>query len=80
MSDSREKMALLQRRASRICVLILSTDLPEADILIERHKLRDLCEELFPGREELFEMIYESRFDRLWEQFQNDRPGRDELE
>ncbi len=80
MSDIREKMASLQRQADRICVLILSTDLPEADILIERSKLRDLCEELFPGREELFEMIYESRFDRLSEQFGNDRPGRDEVE
>ncbi|GAF73622.1 unnamed protein product, partial [marine sediment metagenome] len=27
------------------------------------------CRELFPSRMDLFEMIYESRFDRLWEQF-----------
>ncbi len=80
MAQSREKMALLRRAADRVCVLILSTDLPEIDILIERNRLRELCEELFPGREELFGMIYESRFERLWEQFRKDRPGGDEWE
>ena len=72
--SQREKMAILQRAADRVSTLILSTDLPEVDILIERNKLRALCEELFPGREDLFEMIYESRFDRLREQFGKDRP------
>lgn len=73
-SSEREKMAVLRRAADRVSTLILSTDLPEVDILIERNKLRALCEELFPGREDLFEMIYESRFDRLREQFGDDRP------
>ena len=72
----REKMTILQRAADRVSTLILSTDLPEVDILIERNKLRALCEELFPGREDLFEMIYESRFDRLREQFGGDRPAK----
>jgi len=72
----REKMAILRRAADRVSTLILSTDLPEVDILIERNKLRALCEELFPGREDLFEMIYESRFDRLREQFGKDRPAK----
>ena len=76
MLTGREKMALLQRQADRICVLILSTDLPEVDILLERGKLRELCEELFPERSDLFDMIYESRFDRLWEQFHEDRSPR----
>ena len=65
----RERMAILQRGADRICNLILYSDCPEVDILIERRKLRDDCEELFPDRMDLFDMIYESRFDRLWEQF-----------
>jgi len=69
----REKMAMLQREADRVCVLILSTDLPEVDILLARNKLRNLCEELFPERSDLFDMIYESRFNRLWEQFREDR-------
>ena len=74
--SQREKMAVLRRAADRVATLILSTDLPEVDILIERNKLRALCEELFPGREDLFEMIYESRFDRLREQFGGDRPAK----
>lgn len=73
MTEPRENMAWLQRKADRISVLILSTDLPEIDILIERRKLREQCEELFPGRGELFDMVYESRFNRLWEQFKADR-------
>lgn len=68
-------MNRLQREADRISVLILSTDLPQVDILIQVEKLRELCEELFPGREDLFEMIYASRFERLWEQFGEDRSG-----
>jgi hypothetical protein len=63
----------LQREAGRIAVLILSTDLPEVDIVIQVEKLREVCEELFPGRNELFEMVHASRFARLKEQFGGDR-------
>jgi hypothetical protein len=73
MNQSRDSMNRLQHEADRISVLILSTDLPQVDILIQVEKLRELCEELFPGREDLFDMIYASRFERLWEQFGEDR-------
>ena len=59
----------LQRMADRVCVLILSSDLPAIDIEIEKSRVRERCLELFPEREELYEMVYESRFQRLWEQF-----------
>jgi len=75
--DARRKMTLLQREADRIAVLILSTDLPQIDIVIQVERLRELCEELFPGRDDLFEMVYASRFERLREQFGNDRPDSD---
>ncbi len=65
----REKMRELQRMADRVCSLILISDYPEIDIVIERSKVRERCEELYPDRMDLYEMIYESRFDRLWEQF-----------
>ncbi len=65
----RERMRELQRMADRVCVLILCSDYPEIDIEIERSKVRERCEELFPDRTDLYEMIYESRFKRLWEQF-----------
>ena len=77
LHGARRKMTLLQREADRIAVLILSTDLPQIDIVIQVEKLRELCEELFPGRDDLFEMIYASRFERLREQFGEDRPDDD---
>jgi hypothetical protein len=66
----------LQREADRVCTLILSSDLPAIDIEIEKNEVRERCLELYPDREELYEMIYESRFQRLWDQFR----GEDEEE
>jgi len=62
-------MVELSRLADRVCQLILREDYPEVDVLIARRRLRERCEELFPDRMELYDLIYESRFDRLWEQF-----------
>ena len=69
VSDPRERMREFQRMADWVCVLILSSDLPEVDIEIEKNKVRDRCLELYPGQEQLYDMIYESRFQRLWDQF-----------
>ena len=69
MTDPREAMQEMQRQADRICVLILSGDLPAIDIEIEKNKVRERCMELYPDKEQLYDMIYESRFQRLWEQF-----------
>ena len=69
MKDARDAMWEMQRQADRVCVLILSSDLPAIDIEIEKNKVRERCLELYPDREQLYEMIYESRFQRLWEQF-----------
>ena len=71
--DPREKMREIQRMANRVCVLILNTDLPAIDIEIEKNKVRERCLELYPDKEDLYDMIYESRFQRLWEQFRE--PG-----
>lgn len=71
MADPRQTMQELQRMADRVCVLILSSDLPAIDI--EKGKVRERCLELFPDRESLYEMIYESRFQRLWVQFRGEK-------
>ena len=76
MPDPRERMRDLQRMADRVCVLILSSDLPAIDIEIEKNKVRELCLELYPDREQLYEMVYESRFQRLWDQFRDEEMGR----
>lgn len=72
MDARRQRMHELQRMADRVCTLILSSDLPPIDIEIEKNKVRERCLELYPDREWLFEMIYESRFERLWEQFRRE--------
>ncbi len=66
---ARQKVERLRRAADRVCCLILISDYPEIDIEIEKARVRELAEELFPTRMDLYEMIYESRFRRLWEQF-----------
>ena len=65
------KQARLQRKADRIAFLIVATDYPAVDIRIEVEALRRECEELFPGREALFDMIYDARFRRLFSQFRS---------
>jgi len=67
--DKRRKMDELKRMADKVAYLILSTDYLEIDIEIEKGKVREKCRQLFPDRMDLYEMIYESRFRRLWQQF-----------
>lgn len=62
-------MKIIKTMADRVCRHILSSDYPGIDIEIEKGHLRDKVTELFPDRIELYEMIYESRFTRLWQQF-----------
>jgi hypothetical protein len=62
----------IRRMADRIAILIVSTDYPLVDIAIERSKLRDEAEQFFPDRIEVYDRIYESRFDRLIEQWRSE--------
>lgn len=65
----REWARHLSRMADRVCGLILTSDIPRIDVEIAAQEVRAECERLFPEKVHLFEMIYESRFQRLWEQF-----------
>jgi hypothetical protein len=58
-----------QRRVDRLCFLIVATDCPEKEIKIERLFLRTEAARLFPDRLPFYDMLYESRFRRLWQQF-----------
>jgi shikimate 5-dehydrogenase len=64
-----KKIVEIKRLADRIAFLIVSTDYPEIDIMIEKEKLREKIMEAFPDKAYLYEMIYEPRFQRLFEQF-----------
>jgi hypothetical protein len=58
-----------QRHVDRLCFLIVATDCPEREIDVERLHLRVQAASLFPEKIQLYDMIYESRFRRLREQF-----------
>jgi hypothetical protein len=73
--DSEEAYRQLQRRADQICGLVIATDYPAIDVVIQIRKLKEYAEEEFPGKGGLFQRIYESRFRRLWEQFRADEAG-----
>ena len=73
IDEGRHEMRQLQRMADRVSSLILNSDYPDVDIEIEIAKLREATEAMFPGRQQLFSMIYESRFERLRQQFRSGR-------
>ena len=69
MVPSEQTYRRFQRRVDRLCFLIVATNLSERDIAIERLFLRTEAARLFPERFRFYEMLYESRFARLLEQF-----------
>lgn len=69
METSDEAYRNFQRRVDRLCVLIVATDCSDHEIRIERLHLRVQAATLFPEKLPLYDMVYESRFERLSEQF-----------
>ncbi len=63
------KIREIKAMADRIAFLIVSTDYPMIDIEIEKQKLKERISELFPDKIYLYDLIYESRFNRLKNQF-----------
>jgi len=65
-----ESVKSLKALVDRICRDITEDRIRDQDHLAVRiNEAGDLCCELFPDRTELFELVYKSRFKRLWEQF-----------
>ena len=58
-----------QSHADDISRLIVNSDLPWIDIAIQIDGLRREAQRLFPLKMDLFDMIYVSRFKRLWIQW-----------
>ena len=67
--DEKEKAAEIQREAGLICQMILDDSCPAVDIEIAKQKLKERVGRIFPDKVALYEMIYEARFKRLWDQF-----------
>lgn len=73
MTPAEEERAVeeLKHAAERICTLILTDDYPDIDIEIEKANLKRHVRATFPDKVRVYEMIYESRFRRLWEQWRD---------
>jgi hypothetical protein len=69
MEITEETYRNFQRRIDRLCFLIVASDCTEREIDIERLHLRVQAAKLFPGKVPLYDLIYESRFRRLRQQF-----------
>lgn len=61
----------LSRAVDHISYLIVSTDIMKVDVEIKIAELKRRCVELFPDKGYLFDLLYKSRFRRLWEQFRD---------
>ncbi len=66
-----EAVRALQRQADRIGEMIVSGEAPQIDIEIQQTALRDAVARTFPEKQALYQLIYESRFRRVWQQFRH---------
>jgi hypothetical protein len=69
MESDEQAYRNFQRHVDRLCFLIVATDCSDLEIDIERLHLRTQVMKLFPEKMSLYELVYESRFRRLREQF-----------
>lgn len=59
----------LKRKADLICILIFCPQVPDSTIEGERKLLRQWCRKFLPQSMDLYDMVYEARFNRLIQQF-----------
>lgn len=64
-----EAVRRLQRQADRICEMIVLGEAAPIDIEIQQAALRDAIAKAFPDKQNLYQLLFESRFRRLWQQF-----------
>jgi hypothetical protein len=69
MDAAEETYRNFQRHIDRFCFLIVAGNCTEREIDIERLHLRVQALSLFPEKMPLYDLVYESRFRRLREQF-----------
>lgn len=70
--DEKKKANLIQKDAQEICKMILNDECPRIDVEIAVNHLREKVKKLLPDKMLTYQMIYESRFRRLWSQFRPD--------
>jgi hypothetical protein len=67
--DEPEAAILLRRKADRVASMIVTSCYSDLECALAERELRMECLRLLPGKMELFDFIYASRFRRLREQF-----------
>lgn len=67
--EEERRLRRLKSIVREVSLLILDTDFHRVDIEIARREAREEALSLFPDKAHLWDMIYESRFDRLIDQF-----------
>ncbi len=67
--DERKKALEIQEDAQTICQMILDENSHQVDIEIAKDKLREKVSRYFPDKLDTYRIIYEARFNRLWDQF-----------
>jgi hypothetical protein len=67
--EDEERALEIQKLADEVSLRILNEEYSRVDVEIAKARLREKCLEYFPERMYLYDMLYESRFQRLWEQF-----------
>ena len=68
MDAAEQAYRAFQRKVDGVCTLILF-ERPKDEIERARIELRSEAHRLFPDKARLYEIVYESRFRRLWNQF-----------
>ena len=66
-----EAVRALQKQADRISEMIVSGDGLPVDIEIQQAALREAVARVFPEKQALYQLLFESRFRRLWQQFRH---------
>ncbi|MBU1086676.1 MAG: hypothetical protein KKD05_04070 [Candidatus Omnitrophica bacterium] len=64
-----EKINQIRNLADKIVSLIFDNTSTKLDIDIQKQKLKALIDQLSPDKMDEYALIYEPRFNRLWEQF-----------
>ena len=73
--DERKKALEIQEDAQAICQMVLDENCPKVDIEIAKEKLREKVALYFPDKLDTYRIIYEARFNRLWDQFRPEAPS-----
>lgn len=66
-----EAVRTLQAQADRISEMIVSGESAQVDIEIQQAALRDAVARAFPEKQALYQLLFETRFRRLWQQFRH---------